>query len=230
MIKYKELYNVLFSQIGYQEGKGNNNKYGKSFNQNYLPWCVFFIRWGFNQVNAIEHFPKTGSCTEVKKWAIKNGKWVTSDYKIGDVLIMTTNGSKINPAYHMGLIYKIIGDNLYTIEGNTSATNKGSQNNGEGVYSKIRNIKMAIGAYRPDYIEEIVEYQMISVQMPMLQKGHKGNTVKILQTILNLYDNNLKCDGIFGTNTEEAVKRFQKKFNLEVDGIVGKNTWTTLLN
>ena len=35
-------------------------------------------------------------------------------------------------------------------------------------------------------------------------------------------------DGIFGENTEEAVKAFQRIFNLTPDGIVGKGTWYRL--
>lgn len=38
----------------------------------------------------------------------------------------------------------------------------------------------------------------------------------------------MKDDGIFGPLTEEAVKEFQEKNGLTVDGIVGKNTWTKI--
>ena len=41
--------------------------------------------------------------------------------------------------------------------------------------------------------------------------------------------NNLKIDGIFGINTEKAVKKFQNNRNLKVDGIVGKKTWSYLI-
>ena len=47
--------------------------------------------------------------------------------------------------------------------------------------------------------------------------------MKLLQRRLHL-----KEDGIFGKLTEEAVKEFQKKCNIAVDGIVGSETWTTL--
>lgn len=57
----------------------------------------------------------------------------------------------------------------------------------------------------------------------ILKKGSKGNEVKELQKLLNLYE-----DGIFGPITEEAVKEFQRTNNLTVDGIVGENTWMKL--
>lgn len=59
--------------------------------------------------------------------------------------------------------------------------------------------------------------------MTVLKKGSKGEDVKKLQTLLNLYP-----DGIFGPLTEEAVREFQKANGLTVDGIVGDNTWTRL--
>ena len=57
----------------------------------------------------------------------------------------------------------------------------------------------------------------------ILKKGSKGEKVKILQRLLHLY-----VDGIFGTNTEEAVINFQKENNLAADGIVGEKTWKKL--
>jgi peptidoglycan hydrolase-like protein with peptidoglycan-binding domain len=36
-------------------------------------------------------------------------------------------------------------------------------------------------------------------------------------------------DGVFGSETQEAVKSAQRSFNLEPDGIVGPATWTALL-
>jgi peptidoglycan hydrolase-like protein with peptidoglycan-binding domain len=37
-------------------------------------------------------------------------------------------------------------------------------------------------------------------------------------------------DGIFGPKTKQWVRNFQGNSNLAVDGIVGTNTWTALLN
>lgn len=37
------------------------------------------------------------------------------------------------------------------------------------------------------------------------------------------------ADGIFGSQTENAVRRFQDIFNLAVDGIVGRATWYALV-
>lgn len=66
---------------------------------------------------------------------------------------------------------------------------------------------------------------------PLLRQGTQNNFVYLLQFILNNdFGYNLTVDGIFGNNTLNAVTDFQKENSLAVDGLVGKNTWTYLLN
>lgn len=62
-----------------------------------------------------------------------------------------------------------------------------------------------------------------------LQYGSKGSDVKELQQYLNNNGYNLSVDGDFGDNTLSAVKDYQQKNGLSVDGIVGTNTWGKLL-
>ena len=62
-----------------------------------------------------------------------------------------------------------------------------------------------------------------------LKKGSNGNEVITLQTILNSLGFDCgKADGVFGTNTEKAVKAFQKKYGLTQDGVVGKKVVSKL--
>ena len=58
--------------------------------------------------------------------------------------------------------------------------------------------------------------------------GSQGSDVTELQKLLNNNGYNLTVDGIYGTNTQDAVKDYQKKNNLTVDGVVGENTWSIL--
>lgn len=62
--------------------------------------------------------------------------------------------------------------------------------------------------------------------LPTLRKGDKGVMVRVMQKLLG----GLEIDGIFGTATEEVVKRFQKEHKLEADGIVGQKTWAEMLS
>ena len=61
--------------------------------------------------------------------------------------------------------------------------------------------------------------------MEIYRKGSQGEIVKLIQRTLNIND-----DGFFGNQTENAVRKFQKKNGLVADGIVGKQTLDLLLN
>lgn len=63
-----------------------------------------------------------------------------------------------------------------------------------------------------------------------LKKGAKGNITWILQAMLACKGYNISVDADFGINTENAVRDFQSKNNLSVDGITGPNTFTKLFS
>lgn len=58
--------------------------------------------------------------------------------------------------------------------------------------------------------------------------GSQGSDVKTLQELLNGNGYSLDVDGNFGPQTQAAVKDYQQKNKLSVDGIVGNNTWGAL--
>jgi peptidoglycan hydrolase-like protein with peptidoglycan-binding domain len=76
----------------------------------------------------------------------------------------------------------------------------------------------------------------VTVGLPVLKTGsmpESGPTVvKHLQLMLNERGGHpvLVEEGVFGSTTETSVKYYQQNENLTVDGIVGKQTWTSLLS
>lgn len=80
-------------------------------------------------------------------------------------------------------------------------------------------------------IEEDKEIS-VTVELPMIEEGSEGATVKALQRMLYAMGYDLgsnPIDGIFGAKTDAAVRAFQKNNGLDADGIVGQNTWNKLL-
>ncbi len=72
----------------------------------------------------------------------------------------------------------------------------------------------------------------VTVKLPVLKKGAKGDEVKALQALLIGYGyscGDSGVDGSFGGATDKAVRAYQKDHGLEVDGSVGPATWGSLL-
>lgn len=59
--------------------------------------------------------------------------------------------------------------------------------------------------------------------------GSTGADVKKLQQVLNDKGYGLAEDGVFGVKTQAAVRDYQKKNSLKLDGIAGPETWGSLM-
>lgn len=88
---------------------------------------------------------------------------------------------------------------------------------------------------------EIVVNAPVSENVPsfpgtVLQRGDLSENVRRMQIYLNRISSNypaipkiVNVTGRFDENTENAVKTFQKIFNLQQDGIIGKSTWYRII-
>ena len=75
----------------------------------------------------------------------------------------------------------------------------------------------------------------VTVKLPILKNGSKGDAVRTLQTLLNAkgYKGKngkaLTVDGIFGTNCGYAVESFRKAIKLTAGKTVDSDAWKRLL-
>jgi len=159
MATAQDVLNIAAEEIGYIEQSGNRTKYGQAYKMDGVYWCMIFQWWCFQQVDKNLFFGggKCASCSKLMEYAKRNGQWVTKDYQPGDLVIFDFPGNNVKTD-HVGIVEKQEGKTLYTIEGNTSS-GAGSQDNGDGVFEKKRNVSLAIGAYRPKYEEEEMTYE-----------------------------------------------------------------------
>jgi hypothetical protein len=65
---------------------------------------------------------------------------------------------------------------------------------------------------------------------PLVVRGDRGPAVEKLHDILKVARKGDAGYGTFGPRTEEAVRKYQLHHGLEVDGRVGRQTWTALLS
>lgn len=138
---------IARTQIGVTENPAGSNRtpYGEEYGYNGVPWCCIFAWDMFHQ--ADEDWPyKTASCGALYNWAKKNNCLVTdyNDIQPEDLLIYKL---KVDHD-HVGICDHVEGAYTYAIEGNTSATSKGSQDNGGMVALKKRNKNKLYGVVR----------------------------------------------------------------------------------
>ena len=91
-----------------------------------------------------------------------------------------------------------------------------------------RGTRIVIDLGPPEANELELELELGAAQ-PTLRRGSRGSTVADLQSSLRArgFDPG-PLDGIFGPNTETAVRSFQASRGISVDGVVGASTWNAL--
>lgn len=69
----------------------------------------------------------------------------------------------------------------------------------------------------------------IMQSLPTVASGATGNTVRTIQGLCVARGRSIAVDGVFGPDTEVAVKAIQTTAGISVDGIVGPATWAALI-
>ena len=139
--------------------------------------------------------------------------------KRGDILLSHTD-VKQHTAIYLG------NSKIVHARGAHGHTETGDQDGTEICISDYYPFEMVFRLQTEDNESEVVK-----VLVKEVRNGSRGHHVKVVQTLLNQFINaNLECDLIAGNLTCQAIKAYQFKMNLVVDGIVGENTWNSLLN
>jgi peptidoglycan hydrolase-like protein with peptidoglycan-binding domain len=73
-------------------------------------------------------------------------------------------------------------------------------------------------------------WDALEARTSRLSRGARNGAVNVLQTLLNakLGGKDLKVDGDFGPNTQDAVIKFQASKKLPQNGLVDSNVWKLL--
>ena len=102
----------------------------------------------------------------------------------------------------------------------------------EGIAKAAGLRKKAVTESKPATTTTTTKTEVCTVEVSVLKKGAKGDQVKAMQLLL--IGNGCSCgskgaDGDFGSNTDKALRAYQKKVGLSVDGSCGPKTWAKLL-
>ncbi len=96
---------------------------------------------------------------------------------------------------------------------------------GAATLTQVKAFQSANGLSADGVIGDQTWSKLIST----VSTGASGDAVLAVQTELNAQGYGLTVDGSFGSSTDSAVRSFQGKQSLAVDGVVGPQTWVALI-
>lgn len=241
-------------ELGYLEKKSNKNLDDKTANagsSNYTKynrdlkewtgvgsisaqWCQAFVDWVFITAFGLDgakkliytwtNYTPTGSGAFKKRGRyIKRG---AGKPKRGDVIYFYSSAK--GRIGHVGIVYKVSGNKVYTIEGNTSGASS-LVTNGGGVKKKSYSMSSTyIDGYGSVDYSALEGIDYTAPENPVVRLGDRvlynyteGDDVKELQqSLISLgFDcGSYGADGEYGDCTEMAVTSFQKAHGLSASG------------
>ena len=112
-----KILDVARGELGFEEGPGDENKYGPS-----AAWCSSFATWVWRESGVdIPSLPFTG---DVYTWGEERGLAYDagnlSQARPGDVLLFGTGPESTDTSTHIGIVESVNGDQVTLIEGNSS--------------------------------------------------------------------------------------------------------------
>lgn len=240
--------NQAIAYVGVKEGDSRHKEIVDTYNsivplpQGYAlkytdSWCAAFVGVIAKKCGLLDLLPAECSCPrQITLWQ-KLGRWQENDGyvpQVGDIVYYDWDdngvGDNKGVSDHVGIVVSVYENEIKVIEGNYSDSVK---------YRTIAvNSRYVRGYGLPNFASRATSKEISSkesvcnVELKVLRKGSKGQSVKAIQAMLVGFGyscGSAGIDGDFGSGTESAVRKYQSKKGLEVDGIVGTATWTSLL-
>lgn len=175
------------------------------------------------------------SCTLMQRKMSQSDDWDEPEDrpKRGDILFFDWDHDRTEtlPLDHVGIITNISGDNITYINGNGSSDTYVTRQCISYTSKNIAYWMRYVGdTNHPPNNEKSDENMYQPEKRRYLRKGCKGTDVKKIQRLLFAEGYDVGADdGDFGTRTNKYVCEFQKDHKLEVDGIVGHDTFEELM-
>ena len=225
----EKIITIANARVGLTEYPPNSNNvdcntwyYGHEVSGANYKWCCVEQQYIFNLAGASNLIKRTAKCEDLKNWYQSKNR-IFNTPEVGDHVFLTFSSNR--SIGHIGYVVKVYSDgSVDSYEGNTSSSNKGSQSNGGGCFVRHRTKKNIVCFGRPEYVD--IQYD--KPVRKTIKKGDAGIDVKDLQNKLRTLKFGCKASGYFDDLTEQCVIYYQTTHGLEVDGVVGPQTWTSL--
>ncbi|NKZ09124.1 CHAP domain-containing protein [Actinomadura latina] len=124
----KKLLDIATKELGYTEKGNGYTKFGEWYRKNVdgdhdeyfstAPWCDMFLAWAADKADVPGQAGQFASTVEHAKWFKKHDAW-GHDPEPGAIVFYDWNGSgDMDQIDHVGIVEKVDGHTLHTIEGN----------------------------------------------------------------------------------------------------------------
>jgi CHAP domain len=169
----QQLLKVAKSQLGYTEKASGYTKYGDWYGQHVdkdsafktAPWCDMFLAWAADKAGVQDSAGEFASTPQHARWFKKHGAWGHKPEAGAFAFYSFSGGKSIDDIEHVGIVEKVDGHTLHTIEANHfdhlgRATRDTSQVVGYGYPSKVK----VAGKYVPRHSAPAPTAQQIAEQ------------------------------------------------------------------
>jgi hypothetical protein len=236
----------------------NRTEFGAWYGMQAVPWCAIFISWGFytafrgngdtSPLEGIRTPKGFAYCGDVIAHAKKQGRF-QPEAKRGYIVVydFPGNADRFDHVGWVSWVDPADRKHFRALEGNTAASASGSQSDGGMVVEKDRRNDQGYvhGFYDVPYTGTGAAPaapakpggaawpgRVITLTSPFT----RGSDVVAVQARLNYrrttmgesWVNQLAADGIYGPASAAAVREYQNRHRLDVDGQVGPVTWQNL--
>jgi CHAP domain len=114
--------------VGYHESPPGSNRtaFGRWFGLDGVPWCAIFVSYCFAVGAGLvlgggrSYTRGIASVPDLERWLRETDQWLAAGPRAGDVVLFDWDGGAPD---HVGLVERVEGAELATIEGNTAIGN-----------------------------------------------------------------------------------------------------------
>lgn len=196
-------------------------------------WCANFVSNVFRYVGITNMYDL--SCTSMRNRMAASPEWDEPETMPvpGDPIFFEWDGDGGGDCDHIGIVVAVSGNTITYVNGNgnssTHVTKQTIDINSRYIAYWMRYIADETNSAGQEQASDTSADKTYTRTLRQLKKGCKGSDVKSLQQLLYAKGYAVGSDdGNFGPKTEKSVMNYQSDVKIEVDGIVGEQTFKSL--
>ena len=121
-----DLLRIMEPELGYREGPGLHSKFGEWYSLTVdqdaqyktAPWCDMFIAWAAEQAGVKEFVGQFAWTPSHARWFETQGAWSQTPEAGALIFFDWSGGKDITGIDHVGIVERVEGGTIHTIEGN----------------------------------------------------------------------------------------------------------------